>query len=293
MATPNSDLLSNNVVVIKPHQQFDIISDSVKTSNELFNMCNNTYSVLLRNEKDVCLNTSHIYKIHCDMLINKIVLHDFPNSGDYYLRANGYNLATAKLIDGQLIFDLNKPKSNKLTEIINSTMTDNDKNVPNRNNYLNTSRIDCLEILATVPLVKEHKLSINGLINYNDDLFHKCVNYTIYPNEVELNFQHIVKEIDFYNKNKFEIRLRINGLIYGPFESSSSKYFGEFVKFKFENWASIFNGIENEYLSESINNNSINCSRIDNFSIIANTNLRCAYYTYSTFDSSFCVNTFA
>jgi hypothetical protein len=111
----DSNTISNNVVVIKPHQKFDIVFDSSERSiNEIIDTTKEGfYSVLSRSENTFNF-TGHAnrYRIRLDGLINKIVLKNFPNKGTYYLQCNGHNVATAKLIDEELTFDFNKKQSN-------------------------------------------------------------------------------------------------------------------------------------------------------------------------------------
>lgn len=290
----DSDRISNNVVVIKPHRKIDMVSESKSRSiDEIIDTTHpNTYTILTKSDiSEIIFNPSNRYKIFIDGLINKIILDDLPNKGTYFLRGCGFNLATAKLNNGKLIFDIsNKNRSNKLSEIINITIGDNDENIKNRNDYLRTGRLDSLEILATEPLTDSHIIKLKGLFYIEGEWKKDTKKYIIYPSEKELNLRHLVKEIDFHGNENFELTLRINNDIYGPFTSDKFK---NIIKIKFNDWQNVITGIQNNYLSENLNRQVLNCSRLNNISIISNVERLClTSYRYETYDITSCEKIF-
>jgi hypothetical protein len=295
----DSNQISGNVVVIKPHQKSDIVFDSCERSiNEIIDTTHKgSYSVLMRSDNDTELDftkSTNKYKIHADGLINKIILENFPNKGSYFLRTNGFNVAAAKLIDGKLTFDLNKQnRSNKLSEMIKLSVGENEGHIEDRDSYLNTGRIDCFEILATEPLTDPCLLKLEGLF-YDENKWEKCIRkYQVYPNEKDLDLNHLVKELDFYGNESFEMSLRIGGVLYGPFVSKPNNMFHNLIKFKFSGWEDILIGVQNRYLSNDLNKQVINCSRLNNISVVSNVKqLHFVNYTYKTFDFEWCAKKF-
>ena len=296
----DSNQISNNVVVIKPHQKFDIVFDSSDRSiNEVIDTTQQgSYSVLMRSNNEIELDftkSTNKYKLHIDGLIKKIILKNFPNKGSYFLICNGFNLATAQLINEELTFDLNKQnRSNKLSEFIKIAIGENEEDIEDRNSYLRTGRIDFFEILATEPLTDPCLVKLEGLF-YNENKWEKGIcEYQVYPNEKELYLQHLVKELDFYGNESFEMSLRIEGKLYGPFVSKPHNTFNHLIKFKFSGWEDIVKGVQNNYLSNDLNKQVINCSRLDNISVVSTVKqLQFANYTYKIYNLEWCTKTFA
>lgn len=296
----DSNQISGNVVVIKPHQKSDIVFNSSERSlNELIDVTHQgAYTVLMRDTRAIELDftkSANTYKLHIKGLINKIILKNFPNKGTYFLRGLGFNLATAKLINGELTFDLNKQNiSNKLSEIIKLTIEENDKDVDNRCNYLRTDRIDSFEILATEPLTAPCLVEFEGLFYHGYKWEKGMYEYQVYPNEKDLCLNQLVKELDFYGNESFEMFLRIEGKLYGPFVSKPRSIFHHLIKFKFSGWEDIVKGTRNDYLSNDLNKQVINCGLLSNTSVVSSAkHLYCAVYVYKTYDRELCLQTFA
>ena len=297
----DSNKISKQVVVIKPHQKFDIVFDSPgRTINEIIDSTKEGfYSVLHRNEKSLDFTKlTNRYKLRIDGLINKIVLKNFPNKGTYYLQVCGSNVTTAKLLDGELTFDFDKKKrSNMLSAFITSAIGPNEENIENRFSYLRTGRVEC-DILTPEPLTEPYLVELEGLF-YNENKWEKRITeYKIYPNEQELYYSptvymNILKELDFYGEESFEISLRVNEHLYGPFISKPHDRFKNLIKFKFSGWEEICSCSQNKYLSIDNNKQVINTGIINNFSIISSVgNLTCAKYSYVLNNLEYCSTVF-
>lgn len=292
----DSNFTPNNVVVIKPHQNYDVIFDSnLKTTNEIIDFSKDGFYTVLEHSlpNEMIFDGTNRYKINMDGLISKITLNGFPNTGSYILRGCGNNLTTAKYINGELVFDFNKNRSNMLSNIIDVVIGKNEEGVQNRDKYLRTGRLNDLEILATIPLIKNYTITMEGLFYLNNEWKHGIKEYIIYPKEKQLNLEHLVKEMDFYGNDEFKLCLRINDNLYGPFNSKQHDIFKNYIKIKFDGWNDVIVGIQNEYVCENINKKVINCSRLNNISVVSNIDkLCCSNYRYITYDMIYCSRKF-
>jgi len=269
----NSDNIENYVVVIKPNQKFEIFSDLKNSYKDIFYTNNDTfYSILTKFTHTIKFNLTKQYKIYQpDCLISKIILDDFPINQQYIMRGCGANLATAQVINNKPIFNIDNEKpSNMLSGIINASITENDKNIDDRNKYLNISKIDDFGFLTNKYLENNYNVKLLGLY-YKDNVWIKDVkNYSIYPYETCLNYlRDITSSLWFTCNWGFKISLKLNGLIYGPFTSKfDNKYKMHSIKFNFDGWNDIIDGKQNKYVSDEINKKSINLSQIENISVI-------------------------
>jgi hypothetical protein len=267
MTENDSEKTSNNVVVIKPQQEFEVISDSKRTMDEIFHSQHTSYSVLTRsNPKTLDLNEgkSHVI-IANDCLLSKIYLPGCTPTKRYFFKGNGCNWMSSTLKDDVHIFDVNARKKGGIfdsyIEFINKC--NNPKNKKSHlmsRKYLDCSKIKRLEILFPDVVTMEKEIILEGLFRKNDDEWEFGTRkYQLFTREIELSLSTVVRDIEFYGKGTFNMHIRIDGESYGPFDSEEC-ITGHIIKFKFKNWDST-RGTMNKYLSDEMNQSTINAAR--------------------------------
>lgn len=295
------DNIENYVVVIKPNQKFSIVSDSKnKHYKDVFYTDKKSYYSILTNFNYIIeFKLTKQYKIYLsNCLISKIILDDFPITQQYIMRANGSNLATAKLINNKPTFNIDSEKrSNMLSTFVNIAKSSNENDIDDRDKYLNIGRLVNFGFLTNKKIENRYNIKLTGLY-FNDNKWIKDTkNYLIFPYEYDLcRLIGLTKELYFYSDNPFEIGLRIEGVFYGPFLSKKiQNCFKNYIKFNFDGWHNIINGKQNEYVSDEINKKSINLCKLNNISIIliaGNKKLNLYHYSYKIYDMNYCSKIF-
>ena len=229
-----------------------------------------TYAVLVKDDVTNKLTQNNRINIVSNGLINKISLLDFP-IGQYILSINGQNCATAKYDNNNncYIFDLANNTSNILNIYKEVAVAANEPKIDNRQDYLNLSRIDVAQIItpSNLKLKNMHTIKLHGYFNKNDitDPLNNIWSETtqiikIYPDVTyRLNLNHPTESIDIKTDSDIgTIILQIDDTHYSF--SSSSKM----QRIKFNNPQKLYFGEQNNHLTEEINENVINLSRVNN-----------------------------
>lgn len=272
------DLINEaDLIILHPNKHHKVLHNvPPRTTKDIIDTSStDSYAVLTAipewTEKwvDVKCQYSKIYNINGEGLIRKITLIDFPVKGTYFLRANGYNLATASLIDGILTFEIDKPERSKMMSmIVEKALGKHEESVKDRKKYLNINRIDNFEILATVALESHHIIKLEGLFYKEYEGEHlwipNVIDYDIYPTEQKLYWNHPVKEVIFSMGVNMHLLFRINADLYGPFETTNG-----ILRIGFEGFEKLHLGLQNKYLSEENNRTTLNFTKIYNISVIA------------------------
>ena len=297
----DTDNIENYVVVIKPNQKFEIVFDSKnKNYKDIFYTDKQSYYSILTNFDYVIeFNLTKEYKIYqTNCLISKIILDDFPIDQQYIMRGNGSDLATAKINNNKITFNIDSEKrSNMLSTFVNLVKSSNENDIDERDKYLNIGSLVDFGFLTNKKLVNRYNIKLTGLYFNDNKWIEDTKNYLIFP--YEYNLGHLIgvtKELFFYCDNAFEIGLRIEGVFYGPFSSNKiQNCFKNYIKFNFDGWNNIVNGKQNEYISGEINRKSINLCRLNNFSVIllsGSNKLNLYHYVYKIYDINFCSKIF-
>ena len=286
------DSIKNCVVVIKPNRKFEIVSNSEnKHYKDIFYTDTKSYySILTKVEDTIIFNLTKRYKIcQTNCLISTIILEDVPMNQQYIMRGNGHNLSTAKLINNKPTFKIDSEKrSNMLSTFINLAKSSDEFEIDDCYKYLNIGRICNFGFLTNKQLENKHNIKLTGLYYKDNKWSEDTKNYLIFPYETNLSPIGLTREFIFYGENVFEICLRINGMVYGPFKSNKNC-----IKFNFDGWCA--DGKHNKYVSNKINEKVINLNIIDNFSVILISGckkLSFNKYVYKIYDIETCSNLF-
>lgn len=225
-------------------------------------------------------------KIVCNGLIDRISLDDFP-MGQYTLELNDHNCATALFNPqrGCCEFDFTGKRSGMLNTMITlSASEDEPKSTPlARENYVNFGRIEHIRIHYPPTLVLKEKLtmSLHGYFpesvqsnTYVEDTEKR----TVYPhNTYHLILNQPTDSIDILvDQASCEdgiVILELNG--YEVARSTCHVYSGAYeytpdtgVRVKFTNPHRYLMGRQNHYLSDEINQNTLNLSMVDSITLI-------------------------
>lgn len=272
----------------------DLFNQTIqKTTNPMnLNYCqtDDTYSVLTQgklteqipdyNENIIPKKTRiHIY---LNDKISKIVLNDFP-IGQYILCINGHNVTTAKREGSNYIFDFNfKVSKNKRTKLLkNGIISDDDyfkllKSATigddSDNDYFNFACIDQVRILCNVGFKYNttKEITLHGYFD-GDVLSTKTV--YVYPNEgnnLHMHLSYPTESLDFYfdmnrTKHNAKLMLFINGEEYEIIDVDNSL---PFQRIKLKYLKEKYLGKQNKHLTDEINKNTLNLSKIDDISVV-------------------------
>lgn len=237
-----------------------------------------SYAVLeSRDVTKMCNNASGL-QFMCDGLINRLNLIDFPIS-QYTLSFNGQNVSTATINSSGLSFDIakNLKRTNSMMEILGAVLYSKDEpNISNRNEYFNMSRLDRIKINTCNNLTFElnEKLQIEAIGYFYEngnwsDLKSKIIN--VYPNpknNMTLNLNHPTDSLDLHVKGRGTITFFINGEEYKQITIDKTNEFFPFHRIKLNDPDLIYIGKQNEHLSDEINKNTLNLSRIDGVTLV-------------------------
>lgn len=243
------------------------ISDSFYVHNK------NIYAQLEQLDIDkncISHNSKNALRLFSNIMCNKIVLLNFP-IGQYTLNLNGNNVATAKFIDGNYTFDFNANKSDTLIATIQSLNKSFPDTFENKSCYLNLAKIDTIKLISSVFFDNDtqYKIKFEG---YNQILVKTSKICCAYVNTVNLNLNHPTDCIDLHlqkiNPNlESKMIFRLNDYEYATY---SSPELNSIIRIKCKNLPTMQfeKGAQNCYLSENINQNTINMSRIDRMELI-------------------------
>lgn len=292
-----SNVSDHQVDSVSYNKACDFVKKNVSVSSHdildnmpIFNETENTYTCLQRDQsynsvKKVQTNSIRLY---IKGLVSKIVLDDFPVTGQYILSINGSNQCTARLtLENNLLkptFDLSDLKSST-SKAMRTAINQNVR--PNLvDKCYDMSRVDALVINVSTGtkinhchriIVSEYNRdyfqetfndsnsdSNTGPV-MNDDLIYQSIQttYTIYPSDTHnLAFCHPVYALNIISNKKMDFQVVINGAVYGPFTSDN-----QYIRLSCNDHSDVFQGVENLYLNPE-QQKSLNCSRIDSMQII-------------------------
>lgn len=220
-------------------------------------------------------------KFYTNVLCKKITLLNFP-CGQYMLNLNGENCATARCenvtnsnIDYS--FDFSQEQSKTLQKWINCAIDPTEPIIENREHYLNLSRIDGIRINSSTPFQDgvPYRIKLEGYSKIENMKWETTIGekiIEIYPNSYQMNMNHPTDCIDF-SLNKINIldnaqmMIRIDGEMYAHYTFNESN---ANIRIKCKNLPNktFQKGAQNWLLSENINQNTINFSRINNVELI-------------------------
>lgn len=251
----------------------DLFLDSISQNTLGINYykCDNKHYSIIQTLEHInqVRNTSKI-KFDCNGLISRLNLVDFPLS-QYTLSFNGINVTTAKACkDYGITIDISqclKNKKSKLSwfaDIIHYVKPD----LQNREKFIPLSRIDNIQLCVPNDLKFEYNtvLHIEATGHFPDDDF---VNWSdietriidVYPhplNKFDLNMNHPTDCIDVYIKGNGTLICYISYKEYFKLEINDSNNHYPFHRINLIKNDSHRLNVENSFLSEEINNNTIN-----------------------------------
>jgi len=273
--------MTESVLVIKPNQDLEIRSKTNLTSEDIFKghvheNDTNVYTILERSVFTLSKREGSFYDIRSmSGLINKIHLVDFPH-GQYFLQIHGMNVATAKLENGQYVFNLDSDKrSHTLTSLIGATLTAYDEFVPDRHKYVNFSRVENIRILTPQPLETAMIVKLEGLFHNDYEWAHNIVPYTLYPNEMIFNHKNIARRMILTSEKEENVYIRMAGRVYGPIPTNSKGQIVEFEGFD------IIKSLKSKYIPD--NSKCMPFNRMGSIGIISSQEIEITVFSYETY----------
>jgi len=277
------DIISRNHTSVNDKLSDVDILDLFKTQLEensiplekSFHQTKNSYSALIT--RDVILNRSK--RIVCNGLINKLELINYPNVR-CILNFNGMNVATSKLSKDGNYFDIKegiKVIDSQLELMHSITCDEIQLELKNHEDFMNFNKILNISIIIPKEYVNfafDEKLQViaHGYF-YNKgnlgDLTTKTIDiYPHYDNTISPMMHHPTDSIDLYVEGKGTVICYVNGEEYSRMHVGDKNSYFEFHRMKFNDEENYFHGLQNNYLSDEINKNTINFSRVDNVNFI-------------------------
>ena len=258
-----------------PHQMELLVNSSTCLSNSLpidltfYKKNENNYAVLERHNVTDSLKLIVPVRIPSEGLINKITLQDFPFPGQYTLSINGQNCATATYNGEIKMYEFDLTKSNKMLNIFKELASSQiEPKLDNRSDYLNLYRIDQLRIIVphNLQLNNKHQISMHGYFRQCGQWSQLSKELILYPYDTyRLFIKHPTESLDIeVDQPGGTIILKLDG--YEVHKLIPDK---QMIRMKFNDRLPFYCGKENAYLSEEINNNTINASRIGDIFLIA------------------------
>ena len=216
-------------------------------------------------------NRSHIKISRQSGIISKIILDDFPVA-ECTLVINGHDSGLSTIINGIQQFDFSTPPP---ILSIWLDMSKRNRDLPNteefnlnKENFLNLSAIDSLAIMipAGVKLNKKHTIKLCGyFLDKNGQWYQDESTYDYYYYDTyRIHMNNPTDSLTFLtNNNAGELVIRLNGEDCYKYEIKDKKF-----RIKFNDLMLKHQGLANEYLSEYINKNTLNFSKINIMEII-------------------------
>lgn len=228
-------------------------------------------------------------RIDSDGIINKITLDTFP-IGQYTLSINGQNCCTAKYnqVNKFLEFDFTEHQSAIFTLFSDISHDDYEPSTLNRSNYINLRRIDATFIHCNANLLANESYTLTlhvyfptaYITNPSDRTRHPTqhtmtsITLTIYPkSSCKLDLNHPTDSLDITVRPRDTTKpcsliLRING--YNVFHCDPIKIDSDLYGFRItcREYHQHFRGVQNDFLTETINQNTLNMSRVDSVQLV-------------------------
>jgi len=233
------------------------------------NIAMNTYTVL--HPDQYYYSSTHRVTNNIELYFNgwisKIILDDFPTTGQYTLSINGQNQCTAKLMEDRGIF---KPVFD-LAANIRSNLSKNIRKACNtgipeeiQDKCYNFNRVDrcVINVSSGTEILKQHKITTEYFEINNNDIITKMVDqHDIYPRDTHLmSFSGPTYALTIYSDRRMEFLLMIENRIFGKFISDNDIYL------RLEG-SEHYRGNHNLHLSPD-QQHSLNLSRVNNLRLI-------------------------
>jgi hypothetical protein len=259
--------------LLKSYDDPNLLVNSTCSIESSFYMSDPNHYAMLEKLNDGAPCKLSRLQIDSNTIASKITLIDFP-IGNYILNINGHNAMTAKILTSDncvnYIFDFESIKSHLLEISIEVYRSVDEPVIDGRQNYLNLGKIDCANIICDLnKLVNtSYQIQIDGYYKENNEWIFGSKCQLVYPNNsYNLIFNHPTDCFDIYmtdiQPNAYG-KFIIDGNEYVNFDIKSSA-----LRIKCLNKNSKFNlGAQNQYLSDEINSNTINFSRVDRMTLI-------------------------
>ena len=201
----------------------------------------------------------HNIKITAFGYMDKIILNDFP-VGKYLLYVNNREICESSLDNesGLQIFNFKDTNNN----VINDMMSNQNKifcSEMEMNKYLHLNGYNVfIKCEQKIILNKKHSIQLCGYPYYNKG----SIEFNLYPyNTHQLLLCMPTENLFIEGTSQLEYIFRING----KWAISGSQ---QYSKIKFRSLVSFFNNKQNDYMSKSMIENSINFSKIQNIELI-------------------------
>ena len=223
------------------------------------------------NSRDI---SQHNYiQITQQYIVNKIILHDIPNSY-FTLSLNGHNVATFKKImnTNDYVIDIFKCTNELFNTIKNSLSYPQNLDIK-RSEYLNLTKIDNVRISYPKDTIFNNKYISYTLYGYKYNLITDTFDYIntkykYYINTVNLYFKH---PTNFINFNIEVIDKNTNGNLYFYIDGIMIKNIriepnDTYKRINFDNINHIIKrpyGIENDYITDDMLKQTLNLSCIN------------------------------
>lgn len=245
---------------------------------------NNNFYVNIESEliKPCKISNKNSFIFECNGLINRLELVGFPMS-QYILNLNHQNVATAIYNEerGNYYFDIAtglQKKESVLRQMSHMAYQDDEPLITNRQEFLNLNRIDKTEIIFPKNTVdfkfdeKIHIIAYGYFKNKNGWSEFTQKNIYVYPhsdNNCVLSLSHPTDSIDITVAGQGTIIVMLNAEEYEKIIIDENNSYYPFHRIKLKDPDQTYRGPQNNYLSEEINKNSLNLSRVNSFNIIS------------------------
>lgn len=216
----------------------------------------------IKTTKRNCIKTNFKDIICC------VKLKNLPIS-QYTLEINSHNVATGKFINDECVFDFREHKSPVLKSFIQFSRNSDEPTIENRMNYVNFGRFTNANIYFPKTLNFESNkidVELTGYFKLHNEWQFGIINTHIYPktqNNIILYLTSPIDSLELKMTNNTKINVYINNT--QVLTHTQSDYDKTIIKFFDPNLKCL--GIENNYLSDTINKNTLNFSRINEFRI--------------------------
>lgn len=250
------------------------LSSTMKIDQNMYIYDANNYAMLepLDISNEILKNSDNCLKISADIICKSITLVNFP-VGQYTLNFNGINVKTAKceVMENNIsyVFDFSENQTNTLISFVKMTMSENEPVIENRQNYVNLSKIENFKIISNKNFDNntQYKIMLDGYFKSKNNWITGSITKNTYANTWNCTLNHPTDCIDLHltkinTLENAKILFLIEGNLYAEhnFEKHQTSIR---IKCKdLKDWN--FNrGAQNNYLSDEINSNTINFSRVD------------------------------
>lgn len=258
----------------------DYLKKNTISSNNYFYQGLDSCAFIDNKPIDIIKKKDNVIIFSVNGLVNKIELFDAPIS-QYILNINGHNIMTATYDKNKkcYYFDLSiilKNEYSHLALLSKNYMEEDEPFVENRIDFLNLNCVDRLKIIMPKNLIKINEkiqiISHGYFKNENNwsEFTQQCItNYPHYDNHNILIMNYPTDSIDITVTGHGTLIILINGFEYETLSINNKNSHFLFHRIKLKNPEQKLLGTHNLNLSEEINKNTINMSRVDTFEVIS------------------------